>query len=44
MGFFTYMIGLVADLIHFNRQLLEMVLVRLKAREFQRNDSEMTDL
>lgn len=44
MGFFTYMIGLVADLIHFNRQLLEMVLVRLKAQEFQRNDSEMTDL
>jgi glycosyltransferase involved in cell wall biosynthesis len=34
MGFLTLMIGLVADLIHFNRQLLEMVLVRLKAQEY----------
>jgi glycosyltransferase involved in cell wall biosynthesis len=34
MGFLTLMIGLVADLIHFNRHLIEMVLVRLKARDF----------
>jgi glycosyltransferase involved in cell wall biosynthesis len=40
MGFLTLMIGLVADLIHFNRQLLEMVLARLKAIEFGRPDQE----
>lgn len=40
MGFLTFMIGLVADLIHFNRQLIEMVLVRLKALEFRRDDDE----
>lgn len=38
MGFITCTIGLVADLIQFNRQLLEMILVRLKAREFARED------
>lgn len=37
MGFLTLMIGLLADLIHFNRHLLEMVLVRLKAQEFGRD-------
>jgi hypothetical protein len=37
MGFVTFMIGLLADLIHFNRQLLEMVLVRMKAQEFHRD-------
>lgn len=36
MGFITYTIGLLADLIQFNRQLLEMTLARLKAREFHR--------
>jgi hypothetical protein len=39
MGFMTFMIGLVADLIQFNRQLLEMVLERLKSREFSRERS-----
>jgi glycosyltransferase involved in cell wall biosynthesis len=39
MGFMTFMIGLLADLIQFNRQLLEMILVRLKSREFARNDN-----
>jgi glycosyltransferase involved in cell wall biosynthesis len=39
MGFMTFMIGLVADLIHFNRQLLEMTLARLKAQEFARDDN-----
>ncbi len=38
MGFLTCMIGLLADLIQFNRQLLEMVLVRLKALEFGRGN------
>jgi glycosyltransferase involved in cell wall biosynthesis len=38
MGFLTLAIGLVADLIHFNRQLIEMVLVRLKALEFRRDE------
>jgi glycosyltransferase involved in cell wall biosynthesis len=40
MGFLTFMIGLVADLIHFNRQLIEMVLVRLKALEFRRDEDD----
>lgn len=39
MGFVTWTIGLVADLIQFNRQLLEMVLQRLKAQEFGRDNS-----
>lgn len=33
MGFFAYLIGLVADLIGFNRQLLEMILERLRRIE-----------
>lgn len=33
MGFLTYMIGLLADLISFNRQLVEMVLERIKKLE-----------
>lgn len=40
MGFLTLMIGLVADLIHFNRHLIEMVLVRLKAQEFDRDSGD----
>ena len=40
MGFMTFTIGLVADLIQFNRQLLEMTLARLKAQEFTREDDE----
>jgi glycosyltransferase involved in cell wall biosynthesis len=40
MGFMTWMIALVADLIQFNRQLLEMVLQRLKAREFHRDEDD----
>jgi len=38
MGFLTFMIGLVADLIQFNRQLLEMVLERMKALEHRRRE------
>ncbi len=34
MGFITLLIGLLADLIQFNRQLLEMILARLKTQEF----------
>jgi len=40
MGFVTWTIGLVADLIHFNRQLLEMVLQRMKAQEFGRDSGD----
>lgn len=40
MGFMTFTIGLLADLIHFNRQLLEMTLARLKAQEFKRDDDK----
>jgi glycosyltransferase involved in cell wall biosynthesis len=43
MGFLTFMIGLLADLIQFNRQLLEMVLVRLKTLEFGRPDDDASD-
>jgi glycosyltransferase involved in cell wall biosynthesis len=39
MGFLTFSIGLVADLIQFNRQLLEMILARLRDRQFTRDDS-----
>lgn len=39
MGFITFMIGLVADLISFNRQLLEMTLERVKILEFRQNES-----
>jgi glycosyltransferase involved in cell wall biosynthesis len=39
MGFLTVMIGLLADLIQFNRQLLEMILVRLKSIEFEHEES-----
>lgn len=35
MGFISYMIGLVADLISFNRQLLEMTLERVKRLELK---------
>ena len=39
MGFLTFMIGLVADLISFNRQLLEMTLERVKILEFRQHAS-----
>jgi glycosyltransferase involved in cell wall biosynthesis len=34
MGFLAYLVGLVADLISFNRQLLEMTLKRVKKLEY----------
>ena len=37
IGFITYMIGLIADLISFNRQLLEMVLVRVRKLELEQH-------
>jgi len=42
MGFVTYMIGLVADLIAFNRQLIEMTLERVRAMDSRdpRGDSQ----
>ena len=33
MGFIAYLIGLVADLISFNRQLLEMALEKIRVME-----------
>jgi len=36
MGVFTWLIGLVADLISFNRQLLEMTLERVRRLELER--------
>lgn len=43
MGFATYLIGLVADLISFNRQLLEMILERVKRLELEKSEFEKTD-
>ncbi|MCP3867187.1 MAG: glycosyltransferase family 2 protein [Gammaproteobacteria bacterium] len=39
MGFMTYLIGLVTDLISFNRKLLEMTLERVKRLELGETDS-----
>ncbi len=33
MGFFAYLVGLVADLISFNRQLIEMTLEKVRRLE-----------
>lgn len=38
MGFGAYMVGLVADLINFNRQLLEMTLERVRVLELRKKD------
>ena len=40
MGFITFLIGLVADLISFNRQLLEMTLERVKQLEIKNSNHE----
>jgi glycosyltransferase involved in cell wall biosynthesis len=37
IGFITFLIGLVADLINFNRQLIEMTLERVKGIELREN-------
>jgi glycosyltransferase involved in cell wall biosynthesis len=38
MGFLSYLVGLVADLIGFNRQLLEMTLERVRRMELSANE------
>jgi len=43
MGFVTYLIGMVADLISFNRQLLEMTLERVKRMELQQSERGQRD-
>lgn len=40
MGFVTFMIGLLADLISFNRQLMEMTLERVKTLEFHQAEAK----
>jgi glycosyltransferase involved in cell wall biosynthesis len=40
IGFITYMIGLVADLISFNRQLLEMTLEKVKRMEKDKGEDD----
>ena len=37
MGFLSYLVGLVADLISFNRQLLEMILEKTKLSELEKD-------
>ncbi|WP_155818202.1 hypothetical protein [Anaerolinea thermophila] len=39
IGFQTLMIGLVADLIAFNRKILEEVLYRVRAQDYERGKS-----
>ena len=47
MGFLTYLVGLVADIINFNRQLIEMTLERVRRLELSdahnSNNTKMTD-
>ncbi|RLA38935.1 MAG: glycosyltransferase family 2 protein, partial [Gammaproteobacteria bacterium] len=40
MGFLTFLIGLVADLISFNRQLIEMTLEKVRRMELEHTDSK----
>lgn len=42
MGFFVYMIGLLADLISFNRQLIEMTLERVRRIELEQRAGDET--
>lgn len=42
MGFLAYLIGLVADLISFNRQLLEMTLERVRRMELSAQASDLS--
>jgi glycosyltransferase involved in cell wall biosynthesis len=42
LGFITFMIGLVADLISFNRQLMEMTLERVRRMELDHFGSDAT--
>lgn len=41
MGFIAYLAGLLADLISFNRQLLEMTLEKVRRMELEQNDSSL---
>ena len=43
MGFVAYLIGLLADLINFNRQLLEMTLERVRIMELEHDLHERDD-
>ncbi len=43
MGFVTYLVGLVADLVSFNRQLLEMTLERARRLELERSIGQTRD-
>ncbi len=40
VGFITFLIGLIADLVSFNRKILEEVLVRLRKRDSASQDDE----
>ena len=43
LGAMSFLIGLVADLISFNRQLLEMILEKIKQAEFDEQEKEGTE-
>ena len=40
IGFVTFLIGLVADLINFNRQLIEMTLEKMRRMELAPKNDE----
>ena len=42
MGFFAFLIGMLADLINFNRHLIEMTLEKVREAEFGKRDGDLT--
>jgi hypothetical protein len=40
MGFITFVVALLADLINFNRQLLEMTLERVRKMELEQDGAD----
>jgi UPF0716 family protein affecting phage T7 exclusion len=38
VGFITFLIGLIADLVSFNRKILEEVLIRLRKQDSEKSE------
>jgi UPF0716 family protein affecting phage T7 exclusion len=43
VGFVTFLIGLIADLVSFNRKILEEVLVRLRRQDAEKADESLDE-
>ncbi len=43
VGFVTFLIGLIADLVTFNRKILEEVLVRLRRQDAEKADESLEE-